>query len=85
MATKKIEEAEKQEVATPDEDGRVAVFVPRGNPDDPGLWVSVNDYAAVLPRGKTSMVPKFVADEIERARKAEDAFWDLSADLQKQQ
>ena len=51
---------------------RVEVFIPRavGN-EDPNLFVSVNGYNCLLPRGKTSLVPKSVAAEIHRARRAQ--------------
>lgn len=63
-----------------DED-RVEVFIPRGNSgDDPNLYVSVNEYTALLPRGQKSLVPKFVADEIYRAMEAEDRFYKTSSE-----
>ena len=58
-------------------DERVEVFIPRATGgDDPNLFVSVNDYQAILPRGKKSLVPKFIADEINRAMAAEAKFYD---------
>ena len=39
--------------------------------DEPNLFVSVNGYNCLLPKGKTSLVPKSVADEINRARRAQ--------------
>lgn len=54
------------------EDDRVEVFIPRGNRNsDPMLYVSVNGENFLLPKGKTSLVPKFVADEIERSNYAQ--------------
>lgn len=54
------------------EDDRVEVFIPRGNRNsDPMLYVSVNGESFLLPKGKTSLVPKFVADEIERSNYAQ--------------
>ena len=51
---------------------RVEVYVERGNAtDEPNLFVSVNGYNCLLPKGKTSLVPKSVADEINRARRAQ--------------
>ena len=51
---------------------RVEIFIERGSAnDDPNLFVSVNGYNCLLPRGKTSMVPKSVYDEIMRARRAQ--------------
>lgn len=50
---------------------RVEVHIPRGPAnDDPNLFVSINGVNYILPRGKTSKVPKFVADEIHRAERA---------------
>lgn len=51
---------------------RVEIFIERasGN-DEPNLFVSVNGYNCLLPKGKTSLVPKSVADEINRARRAQ--------------
>lgn len=51
---------------------RVEIFIERasGN-EDPNLFVSVNGYNCILPKGKTSMVPKSVAEEIKRARRAQ--------------
>lgn len=51
---------------------RVDIFIERasGN-EDPNLFVSVNGYNCILPKGKTSTVPKSVAAEINRARRAQ--------------
>ena len=55
------------------EDKRVAVFIPRGlSNEDPNLFVSVNGVNYLLPKGKESLVPEFVAAEIERANKAKE-------------
>ena len=56
------------------QDNRVAVFIPRGlSNEDPNLFVSVNGVNYLLPKGKESLVPAFVAQEIERANKAKQA------------
>ena len=56
----------------------VEVFVPRGAAnDEPNLLVSINSVNYLLPRGKKSMVPRFVKDEIDRAEKAKEAYDDL--------
>lgn len=61
MAEKKITSGEERE----------EVFIPRGIAnDDPNLFVSVNGVNYLLPRGKSSMVPKFVAEEIRRSKRA---------------
>ena len=51
---------------------RVEIYIERaiGN-DEPNLFVSVNGYNCLLPKGKTSLVPRSVADEINRARRAQ--------------
>ena len=55
-------------------DERVEVFVPKGAAnDDPNLFVSVNGVNYLLPRGKKSLVPVEVAEEIERSKKAQEA------------
>ena len=50
---------------------RVEIFIDRatGN-EEPNLFVSVNGFNCLLPRGKTSLVPASVAAEINRSRKA---------------
>ena len=51
---------------------RVEVYVERGNAtDEPNLFVSVNGYNCLLPKGKTSLVPKSVAEEVARAKRAQ--------------
>ena len=62
------------EKKTKDAEERVDIYIPRasGN-DEPNLFVSVNGMNFLLPKGKTSSVPKSVADEIERARRAQAA------------
>ena len=56
--------------ATPKED-RVEIFIEKGYAnDDPHLFVSVNGVNYLLPKGKKSMVPAHVAEEIERSKRA---------------
>ena len=44
---------------------RVEVFIPRGSAnDDPNLFVSVNGVNYLLPRGKKSLVPPHITEEI---------------------
>lgn len=53
-------------------DERVDLFVEKGYAnDEPNQIISVNGVMYVLPKGKTSNVPKFVADEYYRSRKAQ--------------
>ena len=52
-------------------DNRVEVFIPKGYAnDEPNLFVSVNGVNYLLPKGKKSLVPDFVAAEIERSKRA---------------
>lgn len=56
---------------------KVEVFVPRGDVNgDPNLFISVNGKNYLLPRGKTSTVPKCIADEYYRSLKAQGKFDD---------
>lgn len=51
---------------------REEIFVPKGYAnDEPFLIVSVNGVNYQLPKGKSSTVPKFVADEFRRAQRAQ--------------
>ena len=69
-------------MATTKKDDRVEIFIPKGNiNDDPNLFIGINGKNFILPKGKKSMVPKYVYDEIERSRKAEDAMDERSAAL----
>ena len=66
------------------EDKRVEVFIPRGSDrEDPNLFVGINGVNYLLPRGKKSMVPKAVADEIARSDLAAERFYE-SVDVMKQ-
>lgn len=50
----------------------VEIFIDRGYAnDEPNLFVSVNGKNYLLPKGETSIVPAFVADEINRSRRAQ--------------
>ena len=67
---------------------RVEVYIERaqGN-DEPNLFVSVNGYNCLLPKGQYSKVPKCVAEEIERSRRAQrrlDATMDALKDAANQ-
>ena len=51
---------------------RVEVYVPKGYvSEEPNLMVGVNGVNYLLPRGKASLVPKCVAEELDRSRKAQ--------------
>lgn len=54
-----------------DKENRVKIFVPRGaSNEDPNLFISVNGVNYLLPRGKESAVPEFVAREYQRSIRA---------------
>ena len=56
---------------------RVEIYIPRsGDREDPNLFVAVNGVNYLLPKGKKSMVPKFVAEEIERSNRAAEIFYE---------
>ena len=53
---------------------RVDVFVPKGYAnDDPNQIIAVNGVNYLLPKGKTSKVPKHIAEEFYRGQKAQEA------------
>lgn len=65
--------AELEAPVVPDEE-RVDITVPKGYAnDEPNLLISVNGVNYLLPKGKTSKVPKFIADEFYRSQKAQEA------------
>lgn len=65
--------ATEKNTAAPKDD-KVDLFVPKGYAnDEPNLLIAVNGVNYVLPKGKTSKVPKFVADEYYRSQKAQEA------------
>ena len=52
---------------------KVELFVPRGYAnDEPNLLIGVNGVNYLLPKGKTSKVPKHVAEEFYRSQRAQD-------------
>ena len=64
-------------------DNRVEVFVPKGYAnDDPNLVIGINGVNYVLPRGKKSVVPDFVAAEFYRSQKAQDRLDETMAQMQ---
>ena len=55
-------------------DGLVEIFIERAGADEePNLMVGINGINYLLPRGKTSLVPRAVYQEITRSRKAQAA------------
>ena len=57
-------------------DEMVSVYIERDpeRRDEAGMYVSVNDVAMLLPYGKTSEVPRYIAEEIERSHQAKIEF-----------
>lgn len=66
-------EAKKNDTeAVKNQEERVEVYIPaRVGNEDPNLFVSVNGVNYILPRGKKSLLPKHIADEIERSKRAQ--------------
>lgn len=70
-------------------DDRVEIFIPRvsGN-TDPNLVIVLNGKNYVLPRGQKSLVPKAVAAEYERSKRAQckvdNAIFDMVEQAKKQ-
>lgn len=74
-AASQPEEKKTRKKAAPVEEERVEVFIPRGQAnDDHNFFVSVNGVNFLLPKGKKSMVPKYVAEEISRAFEAQELY-----------
>ena len=59
------------------DDKRIEVFIPRGGDRaDPNLFVGINGVNYLLPRGKKSMVPPAVAEEIARSERAAENLYE---------
>ena len=57
----------------------VEISVPRASArEDPNYYISVNKKSYILPRGKKSIVPDYIAAEYERSQAALDIFADHS-------
>lgn len=53
---------------------RVDLFIPRDPSDEnQNLFIGINGVNYILPKGQTSNVPKFVAEEYYRSKAAEAA------------
>ena len=84
MATEKKTEAAAEKLPDPTEAAAEKlpdpyeleeIFIPRaGAKEDPNLFVSVNGKNFLIPKGKKSKVPRYIADEIRRSERARDAF-----------
>ena len=60
-----------EKVAVTDEE-RVELFIPRDPSDEnQNLFIGINGVNYILPKGQTSKVPKFVADDYYRSKEAE--------------
>jgi hypothetical protein len=63
-------------------DNRVEIFVPRGRSnEDPNMFISVNGVNYLIPPGKKSLVPDFVAYEYERDMAAESALYERKTQM----
>lgn len=82
MATKNDTTEVKETVK---DDGRVDLFIPRGGSnEEPNLMIGFNGKNYLLPRGKTSRVPKYVAEEYYRSQRAQERYDDTMDRLLKQ-
>lgn len=64
------------------DDGRVEVFVPRGRKnEEPNVLIGINGVNYLLPKGKTSVVPKCVAEEYRRSIAAQVKYDETVDDL----
>ena len=58
-------------------DERIEVFIPRGSDrEDPNCFVGINGVNYLLPRGKKSLVPPAVAEEISRSERAAESLYE---------
>ena len=75
QATETTTQATETPEAAKKVDTGVEVFIPRSSNanDDPNMFVSINGVNYLLPRGKKSLVPVEVAEEINRSIKAQEA------------
>ena len=77
MATNNKNETQAPATAAPETqaplDEKVEIFVPKGYAnDEPNLFIGVNGVNYLLPKGKSSKVPKAVAEEFYRSQKAQE-------------
>ena len=54
-----------------------------GEREDPVLFVGINGLNYLLPKGRTSAVPREVAEEIRRAQRAREALAETMGSLQR--
>ena len=56
---------------------KVDLFIPKGYAnDEPNFFISVNGKNFILPKGKTSLVPPAIAEEIRRSQAEENKFFE---------
>ena len=76
------EKEEEQMAVHEKQEERVSVFVPRGGKnEDPNLYVSINGRSFLLPKGQSSLVPPWVAAEIQRSQRAQQRLEQLVQQL----
>ena len=64
---------------------KVEVFIPRdGLSNETTYFVGVNGVNYILPRGKKSLVPDYVAEEINRSLAAEEKMYEEKQALREQ-
>lgn len=61
----------------------VEVFLPKIPGEPMEEYVSVNNYSCLIPRGKKTKVPDFVAEVLEYTQRAQDEADAFSAEEQK--
>lgn len=72
MAETKKAKAEETKVEETKVEDREDIFIPKGiTGEDPNLFVSINGKNFLLPKGKKSNVPSYVAKEIRRSWEAQ--------------
>ena len=77
MATNNKNETQAPETQAPETQApveeKVEIYVPKGYAnDEPNLFIGVNGVNYLLPKGKSSKVPKAVAEEFYRSQKAQE-------------
>lgn len=64
----------------------VEVFIPKGAAgDDPNHFIGVNGQNYLLPKGKTSKVPAFIADEYNRSVAAQEKLDEHVAEMRSEE
>ena len=72
MAERESQENADQAEPVATEEEKVEIFVPRGYAnDEPNVLIAVNGVNYLLPRGKSSKVPRHIAEEFNRSQRAQ--------------